>query len=267
MKYFIHIEYNEKNVNTFLNSYIVLELISIGIVCNDGRNYHAYSKECDVKKAWNKYYKDTYTRITLDSFEDKINKGKSTETIRKEVYDFINKDIDIIIKSHTNGGKENFNYEPYIQKLLNDYNVEYDNYSHYAKPELYSFECNYTYVLFCQLFGGFKKLPKGYPSEFIDIKDIYNKTIIKLNDNILYQGYDIINGIKDFPKKRTEIFFEQSLSHANYYSRLYDFYDKLDLNINDYKKQYEKYVEGRKSSDKLIQEFLISGDKSCIIRR
>lgn len=272
MKYFIHIEYNEKTVSTFLNSYIVLELVSIGIVCNDGRSYHAYLDGCDIKKAWSKYYqttdKHTYKPIELDIFRDTIQtKGKSIDKIRQEIYNFINKDIDLIIKSHINNAGINIQIEPYMQKLFEDYNVEQDNYSFYAKPEIYSFECIYSYVVFCQLFGGLKKLPKGYPSVFIDMKDIYNKTSIKLRDNISYQGYyNIMDGLKDFPKPPNYINFEQSLEYAKYSLKLYNFYDKLNINIKNYKEEYEKYVDGRKLSEKLIQKFLDSGDKSCIIR-
>ena len=32
-----------------------IDLISIGIVCEDGREYYAISKEFDVKEAWNRW--------------------------------------------------------------------------------------------------------------------------------------------------------------------------------------------------------------------
>lgn len=61
MKYFIDTEFNERGLLTrksFFNKYRqinTIELISIGIVAEDGREYYAISKDFDLKAAWNKY--------------------------------------------------------------------------------------------------------------------------------------------------------------------------------------------------------------------
>lgn len=59
MKYFIDTEFHEGFHKPFLgkNRHFI-DLISIGIVAEDGREYYAISKDFDLKAAWNKYDQD-----------------------------------------------------------------------------------------------------------------------------------------------------------------------------------------------------------------
>jgi hypothetical protein len=61
MKYFLDTEFHERSLlvkNSFFGKYSkidTIELISIGIVAEDGREYYAISKDFNLKEAWNRY--------------------------------------------------------------------------------------------------------------------------------------------------------------------------------------------------------------------
>lgn len=56
MKYFIDTEFVEGTQSTFWgNTKPTIDLISIGIVAEDGRQYYAISKDFNLKEAWNRY--------------------------------------------------------------------------------------------------------------------------------------------------------------------------------------------------------------------
>lgn len=60
MKYFYDTEFLEGTQKTwwqFGNSKPTIDLISIGIVCEDGREYYAISKDFNLREAWNRYDK------------------------------------------------------------------------------------------------------------------------------------------------------------------------------------------------------------------
>ena len=51
MKYYLDTEFHEYKKNGI----DTIELISIGIVAEDGREYYAISKDFNLKEAWNRY--------------------------------------------------------------------------------------------------------------------------------------------------------------------------------------------------------------------
>ena len=58
MKYFIDTEFLEGTQKKwFGETKPTIDLISIGIVGEDGREYYAISKDFNIKEAWNRYDK------------------------------------------------------------------------------------------------------------------------------------------------------------------------------------------------------------------
>ena len=56
MKYFLDTEFLEGTQKKwFVETKPTIDLISIGIVCSDGREYYAISKDFNLKEAWNRY--------------------------------------------------------------------------------------------------------------------------------------------------------------------------------------------------------------------
>lgn len=60
MKYFLDTEFHEYKKKPLLGKAIdTIDLISIGIVCEDGREYYAISKDFNLKEAWNRWQQRT----------------------------------------------------------------------------------------------------------------------------------------------------------------------------------------------------------------
>ena len=142
MKYFIDTEFAEKP-NT-------IDLISIGIKCEDGRMFYAenmdfnknlanYWVEANVlpKLRWhNLKFWNGFTKVDFDNPKD-IRIYGSLIDIRCEILDFIGKDI----------------------------------------PEFWGYYSAYDWVVFCWLFGAMVDLPKGWPMYYRDLKQFADMQI------------------------------------------------------------------------------------------
>ncbi len=120
-------------------------LISIGIVCEDGREYYAVNTEAECSEAsdwvkenvlkkipqYNKSYKD------LRSHGGSDYPKKTIQDIRKELLQFCGQ--------HNNVPEE---------------------------CEFWGYYADYDWVLFCWIFGTMMQLPKGFPKYCRDIKQL-----------------------------------------------------------------------------------------------
>ena len=132
MKYFYDTEFIEDGKT--------IDLISIGIVCEDGREYYAISTEFKARKA-SQWVKDNVISKLPDrkvSFYDspRIKElslvWKSRKQIKEDIVKFIGKD----------------------------------------KPELWAYYADYDHIVLCQLFGTMMDLPKNFPMYTRDIKQL-----------------------------------------------------------------------------------------------
>lgn len=135
MKYFYDTEFIENGKT--------IDLISIGVVCEDGREFYAISTEFKPKKA-SQWVKDNVLihlperRVNLSdpSISPRIKEEslhwKSRVVIREGLLDFI-----------CNG-----------------------------EPELWAYYADYDHVALCQLFGTMMDLPAGWPMYTRDIKQL-----------------------------------------------------------------------------------------------
>lgn len=247
MKYFIDTEFIEGSQTKRLLSIPIgktrptIDLISIGIVCEDGREYYAISKDFNLKEAWNRFqdsspekglklywirynvlkpifnelfkleYDETggngldlvFSYSDLRYLIDKY--GKSNYQISEEVYNFCS-------NNYHNGNGLSFNQRK-----------EYPLYDKF-KPEFYGYYADYDWVVFCWLFGKMINLPKGFPMYCIDLKQesdrIYN---LKKEEYTKGGGRNFINEMSnhlDYPKQTNE---HNALADAKWNKRLYEF--------------------------------------------
>ncbi|HDY88171.1 MAG TPA: 3'-5' exoribonuclease [bacterium] len=148
MKYFIDTEFVEKP-NT-------IDLISIGIVGEDGSEYYAIHRDFNLKNAWNnKWVRDNvlepmynhearlaahranvyFPKFSRRRFRtQKYIIGKPIGCIRKEIIDFID-----------------------------------------VSPELYGYYADYDWVVFCWIFGRMIDLPKYFPMYCRDLKQMMDE--------------------------------------------------------------------------------------------
>ena len=141
MKYFIDTEFKEKPHT--------IDLISIGIVCEDGREYFALSKDFNLKEVW----KDEWIRENvLQSIYIKYIHGDMRNYAL-----FTKRSIQGILNSF---GKTN-------NSIAEEIKIFVDN-----NPVFYGYYADYDWVVFCWLFGRMIDLPNGYPMYCRDLKQM-----------------------------------------------------------------------------------------------
>jgi len=137
MKYFLDTEFIERG-----NKY-PLELISIGIISEDGREFYAISSEFEKRHA-NKWVREnvlphvTFKVEEIDVFSGgsprrswEFSRVMSLKQIVKEIKEFVG-----------------------------------------LNPEFWGYYADYDWVIFCQLFGSMIDLPEGWPMFCMDLKQL-----------------------------------------------------------------------------------------------
>lgn len=194
MKYFIDTEFVEEPGS--------IELISIGIVAEDGRKYYAISKEFDIKKAWNRYQ--------IEHYDETVGSAKKywiRDNVLKSIFD------ELLLKYNSGAIKQNYLIgfggkvaDPKftrrnLARLIKKYGVSRDQMAGdilifvsseeigvkpgclatewletirrgFTKPEFYAYYADYDWVVFCWIFGRMIDLPKGFPQYCIDLKQM-----------------------------------------------------------------------------------------------
>lgn len=223
MKYFYDTEFIEGTQKKwFGKTKPTIDLISIGIVCEDGREYYAISKDFNLKEAWNRY--DVKTEQVSGDMRNQFPNGiaKKVFWIRENVLKPIFIDLWIhdlgmnkkvieednatgvignkmtynnlkeLIKKH---GKSNKQIANEIKSFCNGYG---DTFQPLAKNdkniEFYGYYSDYDHVALCWLFGKMIELPKGFPMYTIDLKQELDRKIEKLStkeitDIVFGEGY------------------------------------------------------------------------------
>lgn len=135
MKYWIDTEFIEDGKT--------IDLISIGIVAEDGRELYAENVDADLTKAsaW------VQENVVAHLFARQANKATANAWSRDGGYGGLMSRNDI------------------RAEILRFVNLE-----RYGKPEFWGYYADYDWVVFCQLFGTMMDLPKGFPMYCRDIK-------------------------------------------------------------------------------------------------
>jgi hypothetical protein len=129
MRFYLDTEFIERG-------YARVELISIGIVAQDGREYYAIASD-----GWSVTSTDWVTTNVLPFLG--TGERKSRARIASEIREFCGPDRE---------------YPPKP--------------SRFDPPELWGYFADYDWVLFCQLFGTMLSLPKGFPRFCKDVKQL-----------------------------------------------------------------------------------------------
>lgn len=151
MKYYLDTEFIENGVT--------IDLISIGLVADDGRTYYAQNKECKFDKASDWVVRNVFPHLIHFSMaragcrscgERQFNGGGDKLT---------GKCID-------ESCPWRFRFE------IRDELKLFCDPEKYGKPEFWGYYADYDWVAFCQLFGTMIELPKGFPMYCRDIKQL-----------------------------------------------------------------------------------------------
>lgn len=208
MKFFLDTEFIEGfKKPLFEKKRHFIDLISIGIVCEDGREYYAISNEFNPKDA------DEWVKSNVISkLEDKtvMRTGLITPTMRMSGY---------IWKTN----------EQIKRDLLTFFGC-WGYHDFYRAPEgieVYGYYADYDWVLFCSLFGRMIDLPKGFPMYCNDLKQMLDSK----TDATGHFRYDnatmTLGALKDYDAYPKQIDEHNALSDAKWNYELYKFLQSL----------------------------------------
>ncbi len=197
MKYYLDTEFIEGfHKPLFGKKRHYIDLISIGIVAEDGREYYAISNEFNLKDAnrlcinnplWNiyknLYRKDNYNNHLLYSSSD---------------YDswWVNVGFKRMLKKY---GKSNKQIAEEIKKFVNSEEVKVRHFG--VEPEFYAYYADYHWVSFCSLFGRMIDLPKGFPMYCKDLKQILDEKANIIRDKIINNWINYKDDAYKFDKR------------------------------------------------------------------
>ena len=186
MDYYLDTEFLEgTQKKLFGKTKPTIDLISIGLVAEDGREYYAISKDFNLKEAWNRYDLEMQSGDMRNLFPE----GRKIYWIRENVL----KPIFVQLLNPIMDSKDNnfrkFNYKNFkvlinkygkpnkqISDELHDFCISYSSKSvEENNPKFYTYYGAYDWVVFCWLFGKMIDLPKGFPMYSNDLKQIFDE--------------------------------------------------------------------------------------------
>jgi hypothetical protein len=209
MRYFIDTEFHEGfHKPLFGRRRHFIDLISIGIFAEDGREYYAISNDFDLKAAWNNLWLREY--VLRPIYVEHWAEGHTPNPFsRSSFQDFI-MDMECISKPNEQIAQE-------IKAFVN-HGV--------GKPEFYGYYADYDWVVFCSLFGRMIDLPEGFPMYCRDLKQMLDEKAEHYSIDIPRSMLlDMIKSRPDYPKNSNE---HNALADARWNYDLYQFILKFD---------------------------------------
>lgn len=158
MKYFFDTEFIEGFHKPFLGKRRhFIDLVSIGIVAEDGREYYAISNEFDESKA-----DDWVRENVLSKLPPKVSKWYMSES-HSIIWRTKYKKSELY--------KSNKQIASEIYRFLFPFPIS----SFFQTPELWGYNSAHNWVLFCSLFGRVNNLPFGFPMYCNNLKQVIDK--------------------------------------------------------------------------------------------
>lgn len=234
-----------------------IDMISIGIVSENGRKLYEISKDFNIDHAWDKWQWNT-DPDTLDVIRriywirENVLKPIFDQMITMEKvecqkmleragiicivpnYEFNKKTFKKLINKH---GISN---DLMAKKVISFCNEKSDSLGYLTKVvtgknssiEFYAYYADYDWVVFCWLFGTMMDLPKGFPMYCIDLKQMYDeaqrrwnklsnlKNIAYCKKNRLFSVEVRLKDLSNYPKQENE---HSAIDDAEWNKKLYDF--------------------------------------------
>jgi len=214
MKYYLDTEFIEcAKQRTLLGFKIgpsvpTIDLISLGMVCQDGRELHLLNAECELEYAWaNEWVRENvllpiWHRYTPSAMKyHNVNpfslaamrrifkeNGLSKQAITGELcafvfpLQFLADELNKVLTVKGCDVDGSFVRGPGVGEYYD--RKEAIEWLQYLKapfePSFYGYYCDYDWVVLCQLFGRMIDLPKGFPMYCLDLKQMmYERNLSK----------------------------------------------------------------------------------------
>lgn len=149
MKYFFDTEFIEDGKT--------IDLLSIGIAAEDGREYYAQNMECKFVNANDFVWRNVFPHLLHFDM-----RGART----------CNRPLPITCADKPTGQCHNKPCPWRFPFEIRDEVKDFCDIEKHVKPEFWGYYADYDWVVFCQLFGRMVDLPKGYPFYCNDIKQL-----------------------------------------------------------------------------------------------
>lgn len=134
----------------FIDDGSTIDLISIGVVAEDGREYYAQSRDCKFRLATDWVVRNVF--IHLQSF-DMVTFQPTGKRSGADIY-------------HDSWAETAWK----TRREIRDDLTIFCDLEKYGKPEFWGYYSAYDHVALCQLFGAMTDLPKGWPMWTRDLK-------------------------------------------------------------------------------------------------
>lgn len=190
MKYFFDFEFSEyfitKGFWKWKRQYHVIEPISLGMVCEDGRELEIIFNDFDVDHAWNKHD----IELPKEHGDEPVKNYWLRDNVLSALQTKMFKRLNTFAKSQMFGlyqGKDGFKRllqeqgrtKEEAKKLIIDFcqELEPDGFICFTRrsaPKFYAYFADYDWVVFCSIFGRMIDLPtsKGFPMYCNDLKQL-----------------------------------------------------------------------------------------------
>lgn len=221
MKYFIDTEFIEGfHKPLFGKRRHFIDLISIGIYCEDGRSYYALSNEFNPKDADKWVQENVLDKIEIEYHQKESTYaktyhweclnlknfmkwyGKSNKQIAEEILQFVYPDV----YKNFKGSEKEF----YSRTKQYGWNTD-------TPIEFYGYYADYDWVVFCSLFGRMIDLPKEFPMYCIDLKQEFDMDYhVAIRERMKQH--------KDYPQQTNQ---HNALADAKWNFELYKFLNNL----------------------------------------
>ena len=169
MKYFFDTEFIEDGKT--------IDLISIGIVAEDGREFYGINLDCDHTKA-NSWVKENVLKQLpkkplrhLYSEEHREQGWYDKIVLADEVRRFLGADLIKVTPD-----------EVFPNGSVKSGALEWQLLKGKESPEFWAYYADYDWVVFCQLFGTMMDLPEGFPMYCQDLKQEMDRLQVPLDD-------------------------------------------------------------------------------------
>jgi hypothetical protein len=233
-----------------------IDLISIGIVAEDGRELYLISKDFNLREAWDRHeLKPDINEGGMKKvywIRENVLKPIWAELMAKEIGVETPKEAENLLIFEWTNLSDKIKYLE-VKRLINNYgytNAEiaekvkefvynqtnedkYYNELSVMPIELYGYYSAYDHVVLCWLFGKMIDLPKGFPMYTIDLKQkiafiesnvAKRKEIKAIEHNSIWNKIDKYEEHVLYPKKTNE---HNALADARWNKELYNFIKSL----------------------------------------
>jgi hypothetical protein len=207
MKFFLDTEFHEYKKDSRIlgirtSSIDTIELISVGIITENGESFYEICNEFDVESAWsNDWLRDN---VIHKIFLDLLVMETELNLIQTNTDEFNIHNLSYLLREHGSTkssiacGIKEFVYKN--SQIDNpELNENWEKIKHQFPVEFYGYYADYDWVVICWIFGRMIDMPKGFPFYCKDLKQMLDEANVGddwLQDNCP-QSEDEHNALAD----------------------------------------------------------------------